>query len=101
MNTYSVIQKFDPVTDYFKDPYPHIIIKDCLPQQTYELLYENFPVQTIKDKFPLMEGHTRRGNANEFLGENKIEIKQPWFHEKGVDEHQRRVPELVRHGPHP
>ena len=52
MNTYSVIQKFDPVTDYFKDPYPHIIIKDCLPQQTYELLYENFPVQTIKDKFP-------------------------------------------------
>ena len=76
MNTYSVIQKFDPVTDYFKDPYPHIIIKDCLPQQTYELLYENFPVQTIKDKFPLMEGHTRRGNANEFLGENKIEIKQ-------------------------
>jgi len=79
MNTYSVIQKFDPVTDYFKDPYPHIVIKDCLPQQTYELLYENFPVQTIKDKFPLMEGHTRRGNANEFLGENKIEIKQPWF----------------------
>ena len=79
MNIYSVLQKFNPATDYFTDPYPHIIIKDCLPLKTYELLYENYPVQTVKDNFPIVEGSTYRGLANDFIKSKRVEAKQCWL----------------------
>jgi len=79
MNIYSVLQKFNPATDYFTDPYPHIIIKDCLPLKTYELLYENYPVQTIKDNFPIVEGSTYRGLANDFIRSKRVEAKDCWL----------------------
>ena len=79
MNIYSVLQKFNPATDYFTDPYPHIIIKDCLPLKTYELLYENFPVQEIKDNFPLVEESTYRGLANDFIRSKRVEAKDCWL----------------------
>ena len=79
MNIYSVLQNFNKNKHYFKEPYPHIIIERCLPLKTYEILYENFPVQTIKDNFPLMENHTWRGNANDFLVSKRVEAKTPWI----------------------
>ena len=79
MNIYSVLQKFNPATDYFTDPYPQIIIKDCLPLKTYELLYENYPVQTVKDNFPIVEGSTYRGLANDFIKSKRVEAKQCWL----------------------
>ena len=79
MEQYSVLQKFDPVTDYFTDPYPHIIIKNCLPQAIYEKLYENFPVHNIKNNFKLVEGHTYRGLANDFIRSKRVEAKQCWL----------------------
>ena len=45
MNT--VLDQFDPTKHYFKDPYPHIIIEDCLPQNLYNDLYNSFPVEEI------------------------------------------------------
>jgi hypothetical protein len=79
MNIYSVLQNFNKNKHYFKEPYPHIIIEHCLPLKTYELLYENFPVQTIKDNFKLLEGHTYRGLANDFIRSKKVEAKQFWL----------------------
>ena len=79
MEQYSVLQKFDPVTDYFKEPYPHVIIKDCLPLAVYENLYENFPVQEVKQNFNLVEGHTYRGLANDFIRSKRVVAKQCWL----------------------
>ena len=85
MNIYSVLQNFNKNKHYFKEPYPHIIIERCLPLKTYELLYENFPVQTIKDNFlsiykihgeinnlklPEMDPSTMEGISKEILNKH-------------------------------
>ena len=36
----TVLDKFDPKEHYFADPYPHIIIEDCLPFDLYQKLFD-------------------------------------------------------------
>ena len=79
MNTYSVLQNFKKEKHFFNEPYPHIVIENCLPLNTFEMLYENFPVQTVKDNFKLVDGHTYRGLANDFIGSKRVEAKQCWI----------------------
>ena len=79
MNTYSVLQNFKKEKHFFNEPYPHIVIENCLPLKTFEMLYENFPVQTVKDNFKLVDGHTYRGLANDFIGSKRVEAKQCWI----------------------
>ena len=79
MNTYSVLQNFKKEKHFFNEPYPYIVIENCLPLKTFEMLYENFPVQTVKDNFKLVDGHTYRGLANDFIGSKRVEAKQCWI----------------------
>ena len=79
MNTYSVLQNFKKEKHFFNEPYAHIVIENCLPLKTFEMLYENFPVQTVKDNFKLVDGHTYRGLANDFIGSKRVEAKQCWI----------------------
>ena len=79
MNTYSVLQNFKKENHFFYEPYAHIVIENCLPLKTFEMLYENFPVQTVKDNFKLVDGHTYRGLANDFIGSKRVEAKQCWI----------------------
>ena len=79
MNTYSVLQNFKKEKHFFKEPYAHIVIENCLPLKTFEMLYENFPVQTVKENFKLVDGHTYRGLANDFIGSKRVEAKQCWI----------------------
>ena len=75
MNTYSVLQNFKKEKHFFNEPYPHIVIENCLPLKTFEMLYENFPVQTVKDNFNLVDGHTYRGLANDFIGSKRVGVQ--------------------------
>jgi len=79
MNTYSVLQNFKKEKHFFNEPYPHIVIENCLPLKTFEMLYENFPVQTVKDNFKIVDNHTYRGLANDFIGSKRVEAKQCWI----------------------
>jgi hypothetical protein len=79
MNTYSVLQNFKKEKHFFNEPYAHIVIENCLPLKTFEMLYENFPVQTVKENFKLVDGHTYRGLANDFIGSKRVEAKQCWI----------------------
>lgn len=79
MNTYSVLQNFKKEKHFFNEPYAHIVIENCLPLKTFEMLYENFPVQTVKDNFKLVDGHTYRGLANDFISSKRVEAKQCWI----------------------
>ena len=80
MNTYSVLQNFKKEKHFFNEPYAHIVIENCLPLKTFEMLYENFPVQTVKDNFKLVDGHTYRGLANDFSSSKRVEAKQCWLY---------------------
>ena len=63
----TVLDKFDPAKHFFKDPYPHVIIEDALPQDLYNKLAKEFPVEHIKEHQPLLEGHTHRYLAYDVL----------------------------------
>ena len=76
MNT--VLDKFDPAKHYFKDPYPHIIIEDCLPQDLYNNLYNSFPVKEIKQTLPLIIGHTYRYLADDVINKKLIPVASVW-----------------------
>ena len=74
----TVLDKFDPKEHYFADPYPHIIIEDCLPFDLYQKLFDSFPVAEIKKKLPLLVGHTYRYLADEVINKKIIPVKQEW-----------------------
>ena len=74
----TVLDKFDPKEHYFADPYPHIIIEDCLPFDLYQKLFDSFPVDEIKQNLPLLVGHTYRYLANEVINKKTIPVKQEW-----------------------
>jgi Rps23 Pro-64 3,4-dihydroxylase Tpa1-like proline 4-hydroxylase len=76
MNT--VLDKFDPDKHYFKTPYPHVVIENALPQTLYETLAKDFPVQAMKEKLPLIEGHTYRYLANDVLNKKTIPVSEEW-----------------------
>lgn len=40
---YSLLQNFNKKTDFYHKPFPHIIIKDALPNKIYEELLKNYP----------------------------------------------------------
>ena len=71
----TVLDKFDPEKHFFKDPYPHVIIEDALPQDLYNQLANEFPVQHIKEHQPLLEGHTHRYLAYDVLHLKKFHIR--------------------------
>jgi len=74
----TVLDKFNPITDYFQNPYPHIVIKNALPQQLYDILSKDFPVQAIKKTLPLIDGHTHRYLANDVLNKKIIPVSNEW-----------------------
>jgi len=76
--SYSVLQNYKQDKHFFEHPYPHIIIPKCLPQETYELLYESFPVEIVKKNFQLVEEHTYRGLANDFIRSNRVNVHNRW-----------------------
>ena len=59
---YSVLQKFKK-KNIFYDPFPHIIIRDCLPQNLYSVLSKNYPYNLVSNN-----GNNRRGSilSNQF-----------------------------------
>ena len=74
----TVLDKFDPSTHYFRDPYPHVIIDDALPQDLYDDLYNNFPVKEIQNNLPLIIGHTYRYLADDVLNKKIIPVAKVW-----------------------
>jgi hypothetical protein len=38
-----VLDKYDKEIHFFSDPFPHIIIEDCLDEDLYNLMADNFP----------------------------------------------------------
>ena len=38
-----ILEKYRPEKHFFSDPFPHIIIEDCLDEDIYNLLQKNFP----------------------------------------------------------
>ncbi len=74
----TVLDNFNPKTDYFKKPYPHVIIKNALPTELYQSLADEFPVNEIKEKLPLIEGHTHRYLANDVLYKKRIPVSEKW-----------------------
>ena len=81
----TVLDKFDPAKHFFKDPYPHVIIEDALPQDLYNKLAKEFPVEHIKEHQPLLEGHTHRYLAYDVLHLKKFPVSESW--EKFFVEH--------------
>lgn len=78
MSETSVLKNFNKEKHFFKDPYPHIHIKQCLDKLVFERLYENFPVQLIKENFQLLEGHTFRALADDILNKKTIKVHAIW-----------------------
>ena len=74
----TVLDNFNPETDYFKEPYPHVIIKNALPKDLYDSLAKNFPVEQMKQELPLIEGHTHRYLANDVLNKKTIDVSKEW-----------------------
>ncbi len=71
MDNLSLLQNFKK-SDFYIDPYPHVIIHNALPQDTYEKLKDAAPSNLIPDK----SLDNVRGNINfdqlENIPENKI-----------------------------
>ena len=38
-----ILDKYDEKKHFFSDPFPHIIIEDCLDEESYDILASNFP----------------------------------------------------------
>jgi len=74
----TVLDNFDPATDYFAEPYPHVVIKNALPKNLYNKLAKDFPAKNIKETLPLIEGHTYRYLANDVLNKNTIPVSAEW-----------------------
>ena len=74
----TVLDKFNPIKHYFKDPYPHVVIENALPQDLYDKLAKDFPVKAIKETLPLIEGHTYRYLANDVLNKKTIPVSKEW-----------------------
>ena len=74
----TVLDNFNPETDYFQEPYPHVVIKNALPKDLYETLAKTFPTQEMKQKLPLIEGHTHRYLANDVLNKKTIAVSEEW-----------------------
>ena len=74
----TVLDNFNPETDYFQEPYPHIVIKNALPKDFYQTLAKTFPTQEMKQKLPLIEGHTHRYLANDVLNKKTITVSEEW-----------------------
>jgi 3',5'-cyclic AMP phosphodiesterase CpdA len=74
----TVLDQFDPAKHYFKDPYPHVIIEDCLPQDLYNKLYNSFPIKEIQNTLPLLVGHTYRYFSNDVLNKKTIPVSSVW-----------------------
>ena len=74
----TVLDNFNSETDYFKEPYPHVVIKNALPKDLYETLAKTFPTQEMKQKLPLIEGHTHRYLANDVLNKKTIAVSEEW-----------------------
>ena len=78
MSKLSVLKKFNPGQHFFTDPFPHVVIRNCLDDDIYQRLYENFPVKLIKDNFNIIQEHTYRCLANDVLVEKKIPVHPIW-----------------------
>ena len=74
----TVLDNFNAETDYFTEPYPHVIIKNALPKDLYQMLAKTFPTQQMKQKLPLIEGHTHRYLAKDVLYDKKIPVSKEW-----------------------
>ena len=70
MDNLSLLQNFKK-SDFYIDPYPHVIIHDALPQDTYEKLKDAAPSNLIPDK----SLDNVRGNINFDQLENMPEHK--------------------------
>ena len=95
----TVLDNFNPETDYFKDPYPHVVIKNALPKDLYETLANTFPTQQMKEKLPLIEGHTHRYLAKDVLYVKKIPVSKEWetfFRTHTSQEYYEKVLELFK-----
>jgi len=95
----TVLDNFNPETDYFKDPYPHVVIKNALPKDLYESLAKNFPVEQMKQALPLIEGHTYRYLANDVLYKKTIPVSKEWetfFRTHTSQEYYAKVLELFK-----
>ena len=95
----TVLDNFNPETDYFNDPYPHVIIKNALPQDLYDSLAKNFPVEQMKQELPLIEGHTYRYLANDVLYKKTIPVSKEWknfFQTHTSQEYYDKVLELFK-----
>jgi hypothetical protein len=64
--------------DIHQKPYPYLYIENALPIETYEKLYENFPVEEIKNKTKLIENHTHRLFSDDVLNKNIANIPSIW-----------------------
>ena len=74
----TVLDNFDPTKHFFKDPYPHVIIENALPQDLYDKLANEFPVEQIKEHQPILEGHTHRYFAYDVLHLKKFPVSESW-----------------------
>ena len=74
----TVLDNFIHKKHYFKTPYPHVVIENALPQDLYNKLAKDFPVKAIKEKLPLIEGHTYRYLANDVLNKKIIPVSNEW-----------------------
>ena len=74
----TVLDNFNPATDYFAEPYPHVVIKNALPKNLYNKLAKDFPTKNIKETLTLIEGHTYRYLANDVLNKKTIPVSAEW-----------------------
>ena len=74
----SVLDRFDKDKHYFKEPYPHIVIENALPENYYKQLAKDFPTQQIKETLPCIQGHTYRYLANDVLFMKTIPVTDLW-----------------------
>lgn len=68
-----ILKKYNKEKHFYSDPFPHIIIEDCLDDNVYNLLQENFP---DNDSFtPILK---EENQAYWIYGKDILEISNVW-----------------------
>ncbi len=73
---YSLLQNFKQA-DFFNEPFPHLIIKNALPENLYKNLENNFPNELIKN----INQDNKRGSMlkENFVDKEKYKIWVRFF----------------------
>ena len=94
INKISVLQNFNK-EHFNKEPYPYLVIKDCLPEDIYEHLENNY--RSDQDIFNL-DLKKIENKMKEIVDRNDLTKREVWKRSEAIKHTDRRLLTLA-HGP--